>query len=329
MAQATFAVGLWEEGQGRYLGELPNEPTGFETLADRLRKEQERTQAELIVLVLEPTGGYELPLATFALEQGWRVCLPNPRHVRDFAKGLGQRAKTDKQDALLLARYGAERKPPAWAPLPAEVSELESLLDRKRDLEQMLQQERNRQQGWTGRPNVSPRVLPSVEGMIQSLEAALGEVEGAIRQHLKEHPELAEQVRQLLSVPGVGKKSVLPLLVLLHRWHVLTGGTGSAKKLSAYAGLDPQTHESGTSVRGRETISRMGDREMRALLYMCALGGTKGKNALREYYQRMVGRGKAKKLSLVAASRKILIWAWAVFRDHVAFQQEKAVPQAA
>ena len=73
----------------------------------------------------------------------------------------------------------------------------------------------------------------------------------------------------------------------------------------------------------------MGDRQMRARLYMCALGGVKGKNALREYYQRLVGRGKAKKVALVAASRKILIWAWAVFRDQVSFQAEKALPQAA
>jgi transposase len=329
IAQATFAVGLWDEDRGRFLGELKNELAGFQELARWVVKEQARTGATTVCLVLEPTGGYEVALALFALEHGWRVCLPNPRHVRDFAKGLGQRAKTDKQDALLLARYGSERKPAPWAPLPAAVSELESLLERKRDLEQMLHQEHARQKGWQRRPNTAARVLPNVAGVIEALQAALAEVEAAIGEHLKEHPELAAQARQLQSVPGVGKKSVLPLLVLLHRWHVLTGGKGSAKKLSAYAGLDPQTHTSGTSVRGRETISRMGDRRMRARLYMCALGGAKGKNALREYYQRMLARGKAKKLALVAASRKILIWAWAVFRDHVAFQEQKTAPRAA
>jgi transposase len=295
IAQKTFDTGLWQADAGRLLGEFPNNPAGFEQLAVVLRQEQRKAQADVIHVTLEPTAGYELALASFALEQGWRVSMPNPRHVRDFAKGLGQRAKTDPQDALLLARFGAERKPPAWAPLPPEVSELASLLERQRDLEQMLQQERNRQQGLEGRPGIAPGVVSNVTAVIDALEQALKEVEQAIQQHLKAHPKLAEQARQLNQVPGVGPKSVLPLLVLLHRWHVLTRGAGRAKALAAYVGLDPQTHRSGTSVRGRETISRMGDRKLRARLYMCALGGVKGNNALRTYYQGMVGRGKAKK----------------------------------
>jgi len=329
IAKQTFAGAVWIQGASRSLGEFPNRQAGFEALAARLEAERARVGAALIQLVLEPTGGYELGLAGFARAQGWRVSRPNPRHVRDFAKGLGQRAKTDKQDALLLARYGAERQPPPWAPLPAAVSELESLLARQQELEQMLRQERNRQQGLAGRPGVAASVLPNLAQVIEALERAREQVEAAIQEHLKEQPALAEQARELRAVPGVGPQSVLPLLVLLHRWHALTGGTGTAKKLTAYAGLDPLTHQSGTSVRGRETISRMGDRRLRARLYMCALGGVKGQNALRAYYQRLVGRGKAKKVALVAASRKILIWAWAVFRDHVSFQAEKALPQAA
>jgi transposase len=329
IAKASFTAAWWVEGKGRYLGEFTNAPAGFEQLAGRVRQALPAGRADRVHLILEPTGGYELGLAAFALAQGWRVSLPNPRHVRDFAKGLGQRAKTDKQDALLLARYGAERQPPPWAPLPAAVSELESLLERQRELEQMLRQERSRQQGLADRPGVAPSVLPNVGQVIEALERAREQVEAAVQEHLKQHPELATQARELRAVPGVGVQSVLPLLVLLHRWHALTGGTGTAKKLTAYAGLDPLTHQRGTSVRGRETISRMGDRQMRARLYMCALGGVTGKNALREYYQRLVGRGKAKKVALVAASRKILIWAWAVFRDHVSFQAEKALPQAA
>jgi transposase len=329
IAQATFAAACWEAGRGRSLGEFANNPTGFEQLRERVAQIVPAGQAASVHLILEPTGGYELGLAGFALAQGWRVSLPNPRHVRDFAKGRGQRAKTDKQDALLLARSGAERQPPPWAPLPQAVSELASLLQRQGELEQLRRQERSRQQGLAGRPGVAPSVLPHVGQVIEALEQALEQVEAAVQEHLKQQPQLAEQARQLRAVPGVGARSVWPWLVLLHRWHALTRGAGTAKKLTAYAGLDPLTHQSGTSVRGRETISRMGDRQMRARLSMCALGGVKGKNALREYYQRLLGRGKAKKVALVAASRKILIWAWAVFHDHVSFQAEKALPQAA
>lgn len=329
IAKATFAAGCWEEGQGRFLGEFANNPTGFEQLRQRVAQTGPAGPAASVHLILEPTGGYELALAGFALAQGWRVSLPNPRHGRDFAKGLGQRAKTDKQDALLLARYGAERQPPPWAPLPTAVSELESLLQRRGEREQILRPERSRQQSLAGRPGVAPSVLPNVGQVIEALERALEQVEAAVQEHLQQQPELRAQAEQLRAVPGVGAQSVLPLLVLLHRWHALTGGAGTAKKLTAYAGLDPLTHQSGTSVRGRETISRMGDRQLRARLSMCALGGVRGKNALREDYQGLVGRGKAKKLAWVAASRKILIWAWAVFRDQVSFQAEKALPHAA
>jgi transposase len=320
----------WEIAtQGTYLGELTNNRKGFEQLAERVQQEQKQAGADTVLLVMEPTGGYEQALAHFALEQGWRVSLPNPRRVREWARGMGRRAKTDKQDAILWAHYGWERKPPAWAPMATEASELSSLLQRKGDLEQMLRQERQRQQGWSERAGVAADVLTNVASVIGALEQALREVEQAIRAHLRKHAELAEQARRLESVPGIGEKSVLPVLVLLHRWDALTQGTGSAKKLGAYAGLDAQTEESGTTVRGRETISRMGDRQMRARLYMCALGGVKGQSALRQYYERLVGRGKAKKVALVAASRKILMWAWAVFRDHVSFQAEKTVPRAA
>jgi transposase len=329
VAQKTLAVALWSHGIGRSLGEVPNTPEGFEQLARLLSEEQKKAGAERLQVTLEPTGGYELAVASFALSSGWRVSLPNPRHVRDFAKGLGQRAKTDDQDALLLARFGAERRPPAWAPLPASVSELESLLERKADLEQMLLQERNRKQGVSGRPGVAAGVVQNVGEVIEALERALEKVEAAIKQHLKQQPELKEQARQLAQVPGIGQKSVLSVLVLMHRWSTRTGGQGRAKGLAAFVGLDPQTHRSGTSVRGREGISRMGDRSLRARLYMCALGGVTGKNALRQYYQGMVDRGKAKKVALVAAARKVLIWAWAVFRDHQGFQAQKALPRAA
>ena len=114
--------------------------------------------APTLHLVVEPTGGYELPLVAFAYEQGWAVSLPNPRQVRDWAKGMGQRAKHDRQSARLLARYGATCRPQPQIPaLATEVSELDSLLKRRQDLQDLLQQEKNRQQEWAGRPGVRGR----------------------------------------------------------------------------------------------------------------------------------------------------------------------------
>ncbi len=319
MAKATFDAAVWITDQAQGLGTFPNTPTGFQALQTRIQP----LTTQPIHLIVEPTGGYELALVAFAAEQGWQVSLPNPKQVRDWAKGKGRRAKTDAQDASLLAAYGAERQPPVWSPLPAAVATLDDLLHRRDDLEHMLRQERNRQSALNSRPDVSASVQASVAQVICALEDALQSIEDTLRQHLQAHADLDQAAQLLLSVPGIGRKTVLSIVVLLYRWHTWTGGQGAAKGLVASVGLDPQPYESGTSVHKRATISRMGNRVMRRKLFMAALGGVRGKNALRDFYRRLVGRGKAKMVALVAAAHKLLVWAWAVFRTQVAFDPTK------
>jgi transposase len=323
IAKASFAAALWLDGTGQPLGTFPNTATGLAALADAVLPVQRRRGARLVQLVVEPTGGYELALATFALQQGWRVAMPNPKQVREWARGLGRRAKTDAQDALLLARFGADRPLPAWAPLSVAVGELESLLHRKDDLEKLLRQERNRAGALAARPTVADVVAASVAQVIASLEQALATIDAAIHAHLAEQPALRREAQLLQSVPGIGPTNAPWLLVLLHRWSVRTAGRGRAKGLVASVGLDPRPFESGSSVRRRATISRMGATQLRRRLFMSALGGTRGKNPLRQFYLRLIGRGKAKMLALVAAARKVLVWAWAVFRTGTAFDPQK------
>lgn len=323
IAKASFVAAYWSQAQGYPLGAFPNTTEGFTSLAQALRECQVARSTQQIHLILEPTGGYELGLAGFALTQGWSVSLPNPRQVRDWAKGIGRRAKTDAQDALLLSRYGAERVPAEWHPLPAAVAELEELLRRKEDLEQMLRQERNRQDALGQRPGLPSAVPQSLERVIGALQDELAAIEQAIKQHLRSHAELQAQAKRLRTVPGIGSKNVLWVLVLLYRWHTLTEGRGESRGLVAYCGLDPQPYQSGTSVHKRATISRQGNHTMRRRLFLSALGGVRGRNVLRSFYERLVGRGKPKKTALIAAARKILVWAWAVFRDHTSFDPTK------
>jgi transposase len=273
IAKLSFVAAYCWQGQAYPLGSFPNTSEGFVALAQALRELPLACGSGQLHLVLEPTGGYELGLAGFALAQGWRVSLPNPRQVRDWAKGIGRRAKTDAQDALLLARYGAERVPAAWHPLPAAVAELEELLRRKEDLEQMLRQERNRQDALGQRPGVPSAVPSSLERVIGALQDELAAIEQAIKQQLRSHAELQAQAKRLRTVPGIGAKNVLWVLVLLYRWHTLTEGRGESRALVAYCGLDPQPYQSGTSVHKRATLSRQGNRNMRRRVFLSALGG--------------------------------------------------------
>ena len=199
---------------------------------------------------------------------------------------------------------------------------MDSLLKRRQDLEQMLHQEKNRLEQLCGRPGIAGAVMPSLEDVIKSLEETLETVNQAIKDHLNQHECLRHELKRLLALPGIGDKVGLSLLVLLHRWQTLTGGEGTAKGLTAYVGLDPQPHESGRSVRRRTTISKMGNIEMRRLLYMGALSAVHGRNPLHHFYERLVNRGKAKKLAVVAAARKILVWAWILFSRKVEWDPE-------
>lgn len=122
MAQRDFEGGLWLDGHGRKLGGYDNRLSGFKQVAKRLERIKQESGAEGIHLVVEPTGGYELRLVAFAFEQGWRVSLPNPARVREWANGVGYRTKTDAQDALLLAQFGAQTTPQPEQPLSPEVA---------------------------------------------------------------------------------------------------------------------------------------------------------------------------------------------------------------
>lgn len=321
VGKAELTAAVAEGAQATLIGTFTNSPDGFAALKAAL------PSGVPSLLVIEPTGGYELALAGWAVAAGWQVSRPNPRQVRDWARSLGRRAKTDRQDALLLARYGAACRPPTWTVLPSEVSELESLLRRREDIEGLLRQERNRLQQLQDRPGVARAVPPSLRKVIQSLEEALEELEEAIAGHQREHPGLAEAAHRLQTVPGIGRRNSLWLVVALYRWSVLTNGSGTVKGFTAFLGLDPTPRESGSSVRGRSTISRMGMKHVRRMLYLGALGGIRGNNPLRRFYDRLVAAHKPKILALVAAARKLACWAWALFQSGTTFDPARLMPK--
>lgn len=331
VAKDALVPALLTKGQGQpvALSNVSNDAVGCEALAKQVEADR-RTTGRVVRLVVEPTGGYELRLITWAYARGWQVVMVNPKQVRDWIKGLGQRAKTDTLDAQMLALYAAERpehKPlPLWRPLPETLTKLDALVARRCELEQILQQEHNRQRMYHGRPDLQGAVSTSVTSIMTAVQASLQDIDQAIEKLIDQHPDMGEQIDQLDSIPGVGEKVRLSLFVLLARWNVMTGGQGSDKALTAFVGLDAQTHQSGQRSR-RGGISKVGDSHIRALLYMAALGGLRCRNVtpLRLFYDRLVKRGKIKMVALVAAARKILVWAWAIFRSHSYFDAKKCL----
>lgn len=315
IAKKSFDVAYCKERKGEWIGQQPNDESGYEALKEQVEPICEALGAERVHLILEPTGGYELGVALFAYANGWEVTKPNPLTLRRWAEGVGYRVKTDPIDARVCAEYGYLMEPKGHVLVPLYVRELDYLLRRRDDLEQLLNMERNRLQNGQAMPDMPPAVLADIEQTMAVIGQQRDELGKTIKAHLKRHPELQMLYRQLLGVPGIGLKSVLPLLVILYRFDSLSAGVGGKKQLTAFLGLDSQIRQSGTSVSGVPHISKRGDKQTRARLYMCALGGIRGHNVLRDFYRLLVARGKAKKVALVACSRKILHWAWAIFKS--------------
>ena len=205
VAKAELVSALYVPGRDTRLPTVSNDATGFEALATHVEAARGTATVRLIV---EPTGGYEGGLLVWAHARGWQVVLVNARQVRDWAKGQGQRAKTDALDARLLAHYAAERpenRPlPLWQPLPEALTRLDTLVARRRELEQMAQMERNRQAMYATRPGMDAHVGESVAAVLAALSAALEEVNRAIEELIDQRPDIQAQLDQLDSLPGVG-----------------------------------------------------------------------------------------------------------------------------
>lgn len=246
------------------------------------------------LVVLEATGGYEAPVAATLVAAGVPVAVVNPRQVRQFARATGQLAKTDQLDARVLALFAARVQPPVRPLADAATQELAALLQRRRQLVEMLTAERTR-------AALAPAaVQPSLAAHIAYLRAALGDADRALTAAVAASPLWQAQEDLLRSVPGVGGVTARTLLGELPEL-----GTLTRKQIAALAGLAPYARDSG-AMRGARSI-RGGRAVVRTALYMATLVATRVNPVLRAHYQQLVAHGKAKKVALVACMRKLLV----------------------
>lgn len=253
------------------------------------------------LVVLEATGGRELPVAAALAEAGLPVAVVNPRQVRDFARAVGQLAKTDALDAQLLARF-AEVVRPAPRPLPdAQAQELSALLARRRQLVAMRTAECNRLD------TALSAVRPRSQAHIAWLERELADLDRDLRDAVQASPLWREQDDLLRSVPGIGPATALTLLA-----EVPELGHLDRKAIAALVGVAPLACESG-ALRGRRVVWG-GRARVRAALYLAALVATKHNPVIRAFYERLCAAGKPKKVALTACMHKLLLIAHAILR---------------
>jgi transposase len=272
-------------------------PAALDALVMRL------TQTAPTVVVLEASGGYEVPVVAACAAAGLPVAVVNPRQVRAFAQAVGRTAKTDAIDAHVLALFGARVHPVPRPLADAATQALAALVARRRQLLDMLGAERQRLAHATTRP-----VQRDLRQHIRWLERRLGDVDHEIGSAVEASPAWRVREDLLRSVPGIGPVVARTLLADLPEL-----GQLDRRQIAALVGLAPFNRDSGRW-RGRRRIWG-GRATVRATLYMAGLVAARHNPVLRAFHQRLRAAGKAPKVALVAVMRKLLTMLNAMIRD--------------
>ena len=266
------------------------------------------------LVVLEATGGYELPAVTALAAAALPVVVLNPRQVRDFAKAMGQRAKTDSIDAHVLAHFAERIRPEQRPLLLGSALELKQLSTRHRQLAEMLTSEKQH------RETCPPQLRAGLEEHLDWLKQQLKQVDKAIRGLIAANPEWRAKDELLQSVPGVGPKTAAVLLAKLPEL-----GNLSRKKIASLVGVAPFPFESGTSVKGRRQIAG-GRTDVRGALYMATLVAAYHNPVFQAHYEQLLASKKLKRVALVACMRKLLVILNAMVRTGTSWDEQLACP---
>ena len=266
------------------------------------------------VVVLEATGGYEVPVLGALVEAGVPVSLVAPGRVRAFARATGQLAKTDRLDAALLAQYAAQMRPAEYVLPNAAQRALMLLVARRRQVSDMLVAEEQRlaQQSFFADSPVRAHLQATIaflRGQHQVLDAEL-------HAHVTAHPQWAEPLALLQSVRGVGLVTACTLLAFLPEL-----GTLSRHEAAALIGVAPIARESGRW-RGRRTIGG-GRAAVRRILYMAATTAIRFDPVLRAHYQALRARGKVHKVALIACMRRLIVVLNALLKTRCPYSLER------
>jgi transposase len=297
---------------------LTNDIKGFKQLTEWLVKHGGALTD--IHAVLEATGVYHEAVALWLVDAGVTVSIANPAQVKDFARGLAVRTKTDGVDSVVLARYGALVKPQPWTPPPPEVRELKALLARLEALETDVRRELNRQEKATV-SGVPQLVQQSLDAHLAVLKQEIVRLHTAIDDHIDRHPDLKADRARLLSIPAVGEKTANRMLAVLK-----SRTFKSAEQVAAFLGLVPVEHQSGSSVLKRPHLSKNGDAKTRAVLYMAAIVATRYNPDIKAQYERLCAKGKAKMAAIGAAMRKLVHLCFGVIKHQQLYRQNVANP---
>jgi transposase len=297
ISKDVFDVHGSKKGHNRYV----NDETGF--------KRYLRELPDGSLVVMEATGYYHYRLAQFLYKNGITVSVVNPLSVKRFVQMKLAKVKTDKSDAKAICEYALINQVPLYNALTDVQSECLQLF---RLLDAYLKQRtatKNKIHGEAVLGIPSKFVHRSLVRNKKQLDKEVAAIESKILSLVKEDQQ--EQLTLLTSIPGIGQKTALFLIVSTDGFSKFE----NAAQLCSYVGITPIIRESGSSVKGRARISKVGNRKLRNLLFLCSFNACKHNKACKEIYERIVNKGKSKKLALIAVANKLIKQSFAIAKS--------------
>ncbi len=316
IAKLTFDATLLTASGAQHYQSFPNSADGF-TQFQAWLSQHGVTQVHAC---MEATNIYWEALATWLYAQGYIVSVVNPARIKGYAQATMQRNKTDKLDSAVIASFCATHHPAAWQPLSDEHRRLRALVRHREDLLQTQLQQQNRL-----RDTTDTLVLASLQVVVEVLGSQLKAVEQAIKEHLAAHSELRTNLELLTSIVGIGVVTAAKVLAEFADIEHYE----SAKAAAADAGLTPSTFESGTSVRRRPRLSKMGKAGIRGALYWPAITAMRRCAGCKAYAERLAARGKAKKVIIGAVMRKLVHIIYGVLKHRTPYDPTKVFGRTA
>lgn len=268
--------------------------------------------------VMEASGIYHTRLALRLHECGRRVTVVNPLVIKRFAQMQLSRVKSDKADADLIRRYGEQHELQPWAPAAPEVLELQQAHSWLDDLIRERTRLVNRQQSFAHHAQPSAFVKQQMTRQLRELDRQIKACEQHLEATIKK--SFAKLYERLLTIPSIGTKTAIELIIITDGFSRFE----DIKALSAYIGVSPTTFESGTSVKGKGGIAKLGQGRMRQLLYMCSWTARRCNPGCRNLYLRLSAMGKPAKVVNIAIAHKLLRQAFAVATKNMGYSENFA-----
>jgi transposase len=291
-----------------------NNQSGFEEITKWL----DQLGVKIAHVCLESTGSYGEAVSLFLHQQGHTVSMVNPARIKAYGRSEGSRAKTDKVDSGVIARFCKAQAPLAWTPPSAEEQALKDLYRCRQSLIEDQIRLSNRMEAL----DKTKASLKIWETLLEDLKKTIKDVDAQIKALLESNTNLGNQVELLKTIPGISDKTAVAILSELPPIDIFK----TAREAAAFAGLTPTVRQSGTSVRGRGCLSKAGSAQLRKALYMPTIVAKKHNPLMKEFCNRLGGKGKAKMVVIGAAMRKLLHIIFGVLKHQksFAFSQQNA-----